>query len=231
VSPAAGSSPLRALELGHDYGDLVALEELDLEVMAGERVALVGHNGAGKSTLLALAAGLLEPSHGWIQIGGAAAGSIEARAATSYVPDSPVLYDDLSLDEHMEYIGRLHGVGDWARRSQSILERLSLDEWGGNLPTQFSRGMRQKASIAIGLIRPFSLLLADEPFDGLDPGSRLELDGLLDEARGEGAAILVSTHRAEGIESATRCVGLHDGTLVYDGPPELEKIPDFLGRG
>jgi len=231
MSSPGGGAALRARDLGHDYGELVALEELDLEVNQGERVALVGHNGAGKSTLLSLAAGLLEPSHGWIRIGEAPAGSIEARAATSYVPDSPVLYDDLSLNEHMEYIARLHGVGDWAARSRSILERLSLAEWGENLPTQFSRGMRQKASIALGLIRPFSVLLADEPFDGLDPASREQLDALLDEARGEGAAILVSTHRAEGVESASRCIGLHDGRLVYNGPPEVGKIPDFLAPG
>ena len=89
------------------YATLTALGELDLEIEEGEFVALVGPNGAGKSTLLACVAGLLEPSEGEVRVLGAIAGSLPARAATSYLGDEPVLYDDLSLEEHLEYISRL----------------------------------------------------------------------------------------------------------------------------
>jgi ABC-2 type transport system ATP-binding protein len=210
---------LEARNLTRKYGELVALGPLDLEIGAGGLVALVGPNGAGKTTLLRAAAGLLEPSVGRIRIEGARAGSLSARAATSYIPDTPALYDDLSLNEHLEYIARLHGAEDWAQRGVRLLERLGLDEWADNLPAQYSRGMRQKASIALGLVRPFSLLLADEPFDGLDPRSRAALLELLREAAAGGAAVVVSTHRREVGEFADRCIALYDGELTYDGPP------------
>lgn len=217
---SAGSPVLVVEGVEHDYHELIALKHIDLEVCPGELVTLVGPNGAGKSTLLTAAAGLLDPSQGMISICGSPAGSLKARAATSYIPDAPVLYDDLSLNEHLEYIGRLHEADDWAVRGPQLLERLGLGEWGDNLPSQFSRGMRQKASIAIGLIRPFSLLLADEPFDGLDPASRVVLIELLEEARTSGAAVIVSTHRVEAADFSTRCVALEDGEVTYDGVPD-----------
>jgi len=83
-----------------------------------------------------------------------------ARSATSYIPDAPVLYDDLGLSEHLEYVARMYGVADWERRAEGLLKRLSLVDRGDDLPANFSRAMRQKASIALGLIRPFSVLLA-----------------------------------------------------------------------
>jgi ABC-2 type transport system ATP-binding protein len=213
--------------VGRAYDELVALRPLDLEVRAGELVALVGPNGAGKTTLLAMSAGLLEPTSGDIHVSGFAAGSLEARTATSYIPDSPVLYDDLSLDEHLEYVARLHGADDWHTRGPMLLERLALRDWGAHMPSKFSRGMRQKASIALGFIRPFSLLIADEPFDGLDPPGRLELVRLLQEASATGAAVIVSTHRVEATRFATRFVALFDGDLKYDGPPDPAVFADF----
>jgi ABC-type multidrug transport system ATPase subunit len=205
--------------LERHYGDLTALAGVDLTVRAGEMVALVGPNGAGKSTFLGLAAGLLRPSDGSIEVAGSAAGSLEARAATSFLPDSPSLYDDLSLDEHLEYVGRLHGAEDWQERAGELLERLGLADRAGDLPVKFSRGMRQKSSIALAFVRDFSLLLADEPFDGLDPGSREAFGGLIDDAVAGGAAVIVSTHRADVLERAHRCIALYDGSVAYDGPP------------
>ena len=219
---------LVARRLRRAYDDLVALAPLDLEVPAGELVALVGANGAGKTTLLGIAAGLLEPSDGTIHIGGAPAGSVAARAYTSYIPDTPIFYEDLSLSEHLEYVARLHGAADWPTRASELLERLGLEEWGDKLPTQFSRGMRQKASIALGFIRPFSLLLADEPFDGLDPPSRDALAELVRETADAGAAVIISTHRTEVADISTRCIALRDGELVYDGPPDRAVIAGHL---
>jgi ABC-type multidrug transport system ATPase subunit len=216
-----------ASNLQRHYGDLTALAGIDLTLEPGEMVALVGPNGAGKSTLLGLAAGLLTPSAGTVHIAGKAAGTLEARAATSFLPDTPSLYDDLSLEEHIEYIGRLHGVEDWEERGSLLLERLGLASRAGDLPAKFSRGMRQKSSIALAFVRDFSLLLADEPFDGLDPESRQAFAALIDDAVAGGAAAVVSTHRADVVERANRCVALYDGAVSYDGPPgsaELEAL-------
>jgi len=224
ATSSTDSAVLRAEGLRREYDELIALAALDLRVGRGELVALVGPNGAGKTTLLAIAAGLLDPSDGTIQICGAAAGSVAARAETSYIPDTPVFYQDLSLGEHLEYIARLHAAPDWQAHGASLVEQLGLDQWWDKLPTQFSRGMRQKASIALGFIRPFSLLLADEPFDGLDPPSRLVLVEMLRAASAAGAAVIVSTHRTEIADISSRCIALHDGQLVYDGPPDRSVI-------
>jgi ABC-type multidrug transport system ATPase subunit len=229
VDVPTGSQPLLvARGLGRTYDGFIALNAFGLELEAGELVALVGPNGAGKTTFLTLAAGLLEPSSGTIAIAGEPAGTIPARRALSYLPDTPVFYEDLSLGEHLTYVAALHGVADSGARAKRLLERLGLEQWEDSLPSEFSHGMRQKASIAISLVRPFSILLADEPFDGLDPPSRDVLFELLAEVRQAGAAVVVSTHRPDVIAAASRCVGIRDGRLAYDGPPEADAIAEFF---
>jgi ABC-type multidrug transport system ATPase subunit len=200
------------------YGELQALAPLRLTLKAHELAVLVGHNGSGKSTFLGLASGLLEPSAGSIKVAGHAAGSFEARAATSYLADNPVLYDDLSVLEHLEYVARLHGVEDWEDRAHALLAHLGLSHRAEDLPSRFSRGLRQKAAIAVALIRPFSLLLVDEPFVGLDPQGREAMVALLREAHESGAAVIVATHQLDFVQQAQRCLALRDGELVFDGP-------------
>jgi ABC-2 type transport system ATP-binding protein len=211
---------LHAEDLTAAYNDYTALQGVTCRVEAGDTVALVGPNGAGKSTFLRLAAGLLEPSGGLVTIDGHPAGSLDARRLVSYLPDTPALYDDLSLNEHLEYVARMHGVEAWEDRAGDLLERLGLAERGDDPPGGFSRGMRQKASIALALVRPFGVLLADEPFDGLDPPSREALDDLVAEAASVGAAVILATHRIEVVERADRCLAIEDGQLVYDGPAD-----------
>jgi len=219
---------LRIKGLTRRYATLVALGTIDLEIEEGEFVCLVGPNGAGKSTLLACVAGLLEPSEGEVRVGGAIAGSLPARAVTSYLGDEPVLYDDLSLEEHLEYTSRLHGLEDWERPAADLVTRLGLDDRVDDLPAHFSKGMRQKTSIALGLLRPFHLLLADEPFDGLDPPSREVLTDLLSEAAASGAAVIVSTHRLDIAERASRCIALFDGRITHDGPADAATMSKLL---
>ena len=215
---------LHAKEVAKDYGDGLGLNPLDLEIGPGELVMLVGPNGAGKSTFLRLIAGLHEPTAGEVLVDGAPAGSVEARAATSFIPDNPVLYDDLSVEEHLEYVARLHGVDEWQGRAGSLLDRLALTDRAYDLPSRFSRGMRQKTSLAVGLVRPFSLLLVDEPFVGLDAPTQASLVEILDEAAKEGAALLVSTHQLDLVERATRCVAVREGEVAYDGKPSAETV-------
>ena len=95
--------------VGKEYGDVAALAPVDLTVAAGESVVLVGHNGSGKSTLLSIIAGMLEPTEGEVLVHGQAPDSIHARERRSWLPDNPVLYDDLSVREHLEYTIRMHG--------------------------------------------------------------------------------------------------------------------------
>jgi ABC-2 type transport system ATP-binding protein len=229
VEVGADPAPvLVARGLGRKYEGFIALGSFSVEVPSGQMVALIGPNGAGKTTFLTIAAGLLEPSTGALEVDGATAGSIAARRAVSYLPDTPVFYDDLSLEEHLQYVAALHGAADDGSRAGMLLERLGMENWGDSLPSEFSHGMRQKASIALALVRPFSILLADEPFDGLDPPSREVLFELLADARRGGAAVVVSTHRRDVIAAADRCLALRDGRLSYDGPPQDEAIAEFF---
>ena len=186
----AADLPPAALEtfgLAKDYGGIPALAPLDLAIEPGESVVLIGHNGSGKTTMLRMVAGLLEPSDGHALVHGEPTGSMPARAAVSYLADNPTFYEDLSLWEHLEYVARMHGMVDWEQQAADLLGHLGLYERADDLPSQFSRGLRQKASIAIGLIRPFGLLLVDEPFVGLDASGKAALLELLDEAHGDGA--------------------------------------------
>ena len=204
--------------LTKDYGDRPALEPLDLEVAEGQHIALVGHNGSGKTTLLRMAAGLLDPSGGEVRIMGHPSGSIEARRSLSWLSDSPTFYDDLSLWEHLEYVGRLHGVSEWQTKAEELMTRLNLTDRRDDIPTTFSRGLRQKAAIALGMVRPFDVLLVDEPFVGLDSNGKDVLLQLLDEAAQVGATLLVATHELAFVGRVSRLLALRDGAVVYDGP-------------
>jgi ABC-type multidrug transport system ATPase subunit len=213
-------SALEAQGVGKTYGELVALAPLDLKIEEGQTVGLIGHNGSGKTTFLRLASGLLEASEGKVVIAGEDAGSLNARASLSFIPDNPVLYDDLSVWEHLQYIARLHGVDGWEGLAEELVERLKLEHRVDDLPVTFSRGLRQKVSIAVGLIRPFDVLLVDEPFVGLDPSGQETMVEMLGEVAGGGAAVVVATHQLDFLRRCDRCVGLRDGTLVYDGPAD-----------
>ena len=220
---------LVANEASKSYGDLVALTPIDLTVQSGELIALVGHNGSGKSTFLRLAAGALELSSGSIDINGAGAGSSAARAATSFIPDDPVLYDDLSVREHLAYVAALHGVDATAEELDAVAERIGLLPRADDLPARFSRGLRQKTSIALGIVRPFDLLLVDEPFVGLDATGKRALLDLLDELHREGRTVIVATHDVQFVERVTRCVALRDGEILHDGDASPDDVLRLVG--
>jgi len=204
--------------IAKDYGAAAALEPLTLTVTAGERIALIGHNGSGKTTLLRIVAGLLEPSSGMVTVAGTQRASLAARSAVSYIADQPLFYDDLSLWEHLEFVARMHGVTDWEPRAADLLDRLGLRDRADDLPRTFSRGLRQKSAIALGFVRPFEVLLVDEPFVGLDAAGKDALLGLLADVSDAGSTLLVATHEMSFVRKARRVIALRDGRLVHDGP-------------
>lgn len=220
---------IEATGLTKTYDDLVALAPLDLQVPVGQSVALIGHNGSGKSTFLRMAAGLLEPTGGDVEIHGFDLTDVEARATTSYLPDDPVLYDDLSLREHVEYLSRLHGGDGFDGYAEDLCDRLGLGDRLDDLPARFSRGLRQKTAIVLAIARPFSLLLVDEPFVGLDaPGKEVLLE-LLAEVHRDGAATLVATHDPAYVERVDRSIALRDGEVVYDGTASIDQVLGLVG--
>lgn len=221
--PAAAEEPLVSVsELGRDFGDVNALDSLDLDVFSGEAVALVGENGSGKTTALSMIAGRLEPTRGTVRVGGVdvhwRGGSEVVRSLVSFVPDAPALYSDLTVSDHLELVGMAHDVEDFDEKAEILLDRFGLTGRDDRLPRELSRGMRQKTQLSCALLRPFAVLMLDEPVAGLDPASRHTLHSLLRDAKDEGAVVMFSTHQldfAEGL--ADQVVVLHDGRVAATG--------------
>lgn len=220
-----GAAPLLTSGLGRSYGRLIALDGLSLTLAGGECVALIGANGSGKSTAVRLIAGLLEPSRGKVRICGAdpfrEPEAERARAALAVVPDNPVLYEDLTVRQHLELVAMAYGVAedDADARIGGVLDALALSHRDSYLPRELSRGMRQKTQLACALIRPAELLVLDEPVVGLDPPSQTRLRELLVAAKADGMAVLMTTHQlrfADGV--ADRGVVLEEGRVVDAGP-------------
>lgn len=226
----APQSLLRISHLTKTYDGHTALRDVNLRLEAGHLVGLVGHNGAGKSTLLGITAGLIEPTDGEVLVDGHVAGSLPARAVLTYAGDNPVLYDDLSVWEHLEYVATLHGVDDWQTPARELVDLFGLEGRADDLPSRFSRGMRQKTALAVALVRPALVAIIDEPFVGLDMRAQSALLDLLVARARSGCTMIVATHQPMFLSHADWCVMLHDGTLHYDGPPNDEVLAS-LQRG
>lgn len=228
--PLGRHPAIRTTRLAKSFAGTPALAALDLEVGAGERIALIGHNGSGKSTLLKLLAGVLEATEGSATVAGHPVGTSDARAALSYVSDEPVFYDDLTVWEHLEYVARLHHTDDWETHAEHLVHALGLETRVDDLPMTFSRGLRQKAQLAIAFVRPFEVLVVDEPFVGLDRVGRVALLELLAWAHRDGAAVVVATHELSSVADADRVIALRDGHVRFDGAPAAADVDELTAH-
>lgn len=203
------------------YGHITALTDIDLDICGGEAVVLLGHNGAGKTTLVRIAAGYQEPWDGLVRVMGRNPhdpGDFEIRSQIAFVADVPSLYDDLTVAEHIDLLALAYGVEDAERRRDELIEELGLERHVDFFPGQLSRGLRQKTQLASTFVRPFSLLILDEPSAGLDPPAQERLKARLGRHRDDGCAVLFTTHEldlAHGL--ADRAVVLEDGAIAADG--------------
>lgn len=211
---------LETSDLSRVFGPVVALDNLDLQIFGGECVALMGPNGSGKTTAAELISGMLDPTTGWVKIEGysvhAELSSVAARARLAYVPDTPRLYSDLTVLDHLNLVAAAHGTADkdLDERCGDLLERLELSERADFFPSQLSRGMRQKTAIACALVRPFSLLIMDEPIVGLDAASVEALRQVVLECRRDERAVLLMTHSEDFASSvATRTLQIVEGKV------------------
>lgn len=216
--------PLRIRSLVRGFGERVVLDGIDLEVSAGERVALVGPNGAGKTTLFRCVLGILAFG-GSVEVAGRGvpAEGKAARARTGYVPQKPPVHD-LSLGRFLELMTDLREVPLplVAGRLESL--GLPLADARDRHLRELSGGMLQKAVLALALASGAPLLLLDEPTASLDPGSRREFLRAVRDVR-EGRTLLFASHRFDEIASlADRVVVLHRGRIVFDdSPAELRR--------
>jgi ABC-2 type transport system ATP-binding protein len=201
---------VRARGVARRFGEIEALAPTDLELSAGETVALVGPNGAGKSTLLAVLAGALESS----------AGTVETLARVGWVPQRPAHYGRLSARENLELFARLEGMRDPAASAEDLLARFALPG-DGRPSAELSVGNRQRLNVALSLLGEPQVLLLDEPTASLDPGQRRRVWEVVDALRNTGGAVCFATQNLEEIEHADRVLVLLDGRVVPSTPEEV----------
>ena len=202
------------------YGSFKAVDDLSFAVGSGEVVGLIGPNGAGKTSTLRCLVGIQAPSTGTIAIGGhdIVKDGVAAKQQVAFMPDEPQLFEYLTVMEHLRLTGRIYGVADVESRAQGLLQELQLTGKEKSLPSELSRGMKQKVTIACGLLHDPKVLLFDEPLTGLDPlGIRHMKETIVRRGRA-GAAVVVSSHLLHLVEEiCTRVIIIDRGVKVADG--------------
>ena len=216
------------------YGSLTAVSELSFTVAAGEVVGLLGPNGAGKTTTLQCMVGIQAPTSGTVRIGGhdIRTDAVEAKRRLAFMPDEPQLFEYLTVREHLALVARLYGVTDAAARVPPLIDELELTGKESALPSELSRGMKQKLVIACGLLHQPSALLFDEPLTGIDPLGIKRMKRTIVARAEAGAAVVVSSHLLHLVEEiCTRVVILDKGTKIADGSLENLAARDRLTAG
>ncbi|MBM4184590.1 MAG: ABC transporter ATP-binding protein [Gemmatimonadetes bacterium] len=226
---------LEATGLTRRYGDLAAVDGLDLSVHPGEIYCLLGPNGAGKTTTINLFLGFVAPTSGSARVGGldVATHPLETKHHLAYIPEQVMLYRNLTGVENLEYFATLAGKGALPRTDllrilgEAGLPAVAAERRVGT----YSKGMRQRVGIAIAIAKGAEALLLDEPTSGLDPKASNEFSALLDGMRQRGVAVLMATHdlfRAK--ENGTRVGIMRHGRLVVEmttaelGHADLERV-------
>ncbi|MBS0595328.1 MAG: ABC transporter ATP-binding protein [Proteobacteria bacterium] len=222
--------------LGKDFAaagsqaKVAALAALSLEVPAASITALVGPDGAGKSTFIRLAAGLLRPDRGALQVLGldVARQPQAVQDRIGYMPQRFGLYEDLSVQENLDLYADLHGVPSALRRQRyaRLMEMTDLGPFRSRLAGKLSGGMKQKLGLACTLVRSPELLLLDEPTVGVDPLSRRELWQIVEDLRAsDGVTVLVATAYLDEAERCARVYLLREGRLLAGGTPAALREP------
>jgi ABC-2 type transport system ATP-binding protein len=210
----------RAEGLTKRYGSKEALRGVSLDVREGEVVGLLGPNGAGKSTLAKIACGLVRPTDGTARVAGHRAGSPAARATIGYLAELFRFPSWSTADELLVLHQRLAGSNGEEAEREELLELVGLHEARSVRVGEMSKGMQQRLGIAQALVASPRLLLLDEPTSALDPAGRRVVRGLLDEVRGRGVSVLLSSHLLSEVELVCdRVAILVDGEVVQRGTP------------
>lgn len=216
------------------FGELTAVDRLNLQVPAGSLFGLIGPNGAGKTTTLRMLTGLLDATSGEIVVNGHAADDDwrDLQRQIGYMPDFFGVYEDMLVWEYLDFFGRCHGLPT-ARREQVTDELLDLVDLAGKRNAyveSLSRGMRQRLCLAHTLVHDPSVLLLDEPASGLDPRARVEMRELLRELGAMGKTIVVSSHILAELAELCDAVGIIEkGQLVASGP--LDELRRYATQG
>ncbi len=209
------------------YGTIEALSGLTFDVRRGEMFGLIGPDGAGKTTAIRLICGLLRADAGEIRVLGHDPAREHGRVTerVGYLSQRFSLYGDLTIDENIQFFAEIHGVRDYQRRRDQLLDMTQLTMFRGRLADRLSGGMKQKLALACTLVHQPELIVLDEPTTGVDPISRREFWKLLSEFLANGMTILMSTPYLDEAERCGRVALLHEGrVLAVDEPAGLRQL-------
>lgn len=202
------------------YDDYLAVDGVSFSLHSGQICGLVGPNGAGKTTTLRCIAGLIPATAGSLKVAGHSVqrNVIELKRRLAYVPDDPPLFDDLSVLQHLLFIGRLYRVESYHQKAETLLRQFDLIDKYKAGATTLSRGMRQKLAVCCAYMYDPEVLLLDEPLTGLDPpGIRALLASIRDRAA-KGATVVISSHLLAMIEDiCTQLLVMKQGRVQYYG--------------
>lgn len=218
-SVLAGACPaVCARRIGKVIDTRGVLSNICLDISTHATVALMGSNGAGKSTLLRILATLIPPTEGTLELFGEKPGAQRrVRSRIGFIGHRPMLYRDLTAIENLELFGRLYGLQDVSNRALELLEFLGIADRANDTVKSLSRGLVQRVAIARALMHSPDLLLADEPFAGLDAGSTRRLEDCLQSLRSKGHAVVMASHNvAQAISIADRLVVLTEGRIALE---------------
>lgn len=229
--------PLPAVQtigLTRTYGQLVALNSLDLQVCKGDLFGFIGSNGAGKTTTLRILATFLTPTAGQaIVLGHDVVREADAvRHVIGYMPDFFGVYKDMEVTEYLDFFGACYKIPTAQREKtvNDVLELVGLTEKKGTLIGALSRGMQQRLGLARVLIHDPQVLLLDEPASGLDPRARIEMMAILQELQRMGKTIIISSHILSELQTlCNRVAIIEKGKLIYSGP--VQGVRDQMATG
>lgn len=224
---------LEARGLMKSFGNVLAVDGINLTAQAGEIFGLLGPNGAGKTTTIRICTGLLRPDGGTVTIAGVdlLRDPRATKRSIGYVPDEPYLYDRLTAREFVTFMARLYGETDRLQeRTDDLLQYFGLIDAADDLIGGYSHGMRQKTALCGMLIHQPRLLFLDEPTVGLDPRSARLLKDTLRSLAGEGRGIVLTTHILEIAQAlCDRVAILNDGRIVAEGT--LAQLREMVRAG
>jgi ABC-2 type transport system ATP-binding protein len=211
--------------LSKTYGSFCALAPLNLTVPRGEMFGFLGPNGAGKTTTIRMMMGILVPSAGTVRIAGldSLQDGAEVKRHVGYLPDSPIFYDYLRGREIIQFIGEMHGLSaaEALTRTDRLMGEFGLEEVAQEYAVNYSMGMKKKLGLACALIHEPSVLILDEPTNGLDPRASRDVQLRLRKSVDEGMTIFLSTHILDMAERLCSRIGIiHHGQLVATGSPQ-----------
>jgi ABC-2 type transport system ATP-binding protein len=217
---------IRCVNLSKSYGNVRALDSMNIEVGKGQIYGLIGPNGAGKTTTIKLIVGLIQPTSGSVFINGLdmRQNPLEAKRFIGYIPDEPFLYERLTPWELMDFKGSLYNMTkvEIDSKKSELLDLIGMLEYKNDLIEGFSLGMKQRVAVAIALLPSPPVIVVDEPLVGLDPRGMKRVKEIFLKLAREGKTVFISTHMLNVVEEISDVVGVLDrGQLIAEGPLEI----------